>query len=78
MEPASKASVYTSSSGLSQPGAEYPGQGDIGSLDQQEQQQEQEQAAPPPLTDTIAMGLQNMEDRRLQIHAMVRGTTVAD
>lgn len=74
VEPASKVPVYTGSSGLSQPvgGAEYPGHGASGSLDQQEQQeqqQEQEQAA-PPLTDTIAMGLQSMEDCRLQIHAI--------
>lgn len=42
-------------------------QGDTGSVDQQQQQEE----APPPLTDTIRMGLDSMEQRRQQLHAMV-------
>lgn len=54
-----------------------PGQADTASQDQQQQPEQQEgeeeEQANAPLTETIAEGLQHMEERRQQLHAMVSG-----
>jgi hypothetical protein len=73
-DPSSKAAAGVGSTGPSQSQQQ---QDDTGTLDQQQQHQEEEgEEASPPLTETIAVGLQNMDERRQQLHAMV-GTAAA-
>jgi len=61
---------FVSSQGFQQQhGANDPDQEDSASTDQQQQQQQEEAAQ--PLTETVAQGLQSMEERRQQLHAMV-------
>lgn len=61
---------FVSSQGFQQQhGANDPDQEDSASTDQQQQQQQEEAAQ--PLTETVAQGLQSMEERRQQLHAMI-------
>lgn len=61
---------FVASQGFQQQhGADDPEQEDSTASDQQQQQQQEEAAQ--PLTDTVAEGLQSMEERRQQLHAMV-------
>lgn len=69
-----EAAVYGSPSFSQGLEADPSAQGDTGSVDQQQQQEE----APPPLTDTIRMGLDSMEQRRQQLHAMVKVDVTVD
>lgn len=59
---------YASSQGLSQQDLAAGAQQDTLHTDQQQQQAEQ---GAPQLTETVALGLQNMEEHRQQLHAMV-------
>jgi hypothetical protein len=65
MDPIGKTAEYGS---LSQ-GGDPSAQGDTATVDQQQQQ---EGETSPPLTDTIQIGLQSIEERRQQLHGMVR------
>lgn len=63
---AAAAAAYSDGTNLSQ-GADPGGEDAAAGTDQQQHDGEKAQ----PLTATIAMGLNSMEDRRQQLHAMV-------